>query len=162
MPVCVICKTVQALFRKTVSREGCRFLGLNGGRVTVTKFFTAIDATALEFYKFVTNSRLEWFLITITSSKPSEREVVRPGCERSVLHQFIALTSATLKVYTCEGILRKYLNTSEARLTAALEDAEATACNNNSQTILRGSVSRIHIATYSAICGLVALEEEQT
>ncbi|GBP43376.1 hypothetical protein EVAR_34292_1 [Eumeta japonica] len=40
--------------------------------------------------------------------------------------EFIALTSATLKVYIaqCKGILELYLDKSEAKLTAALEDTE--------------------------------------
>ncbi|GBP70301.1 hypothetical protein EVAR_52320_1 [Eumeta japonica] len=46
--------------------------------------------------------------------------------------EFIALTSATLKVRkaTCDGILRMHLSKSETRLTAALENAGAAVYDN--------------------------------
>ncbi|GBP56996.1 hypothetical protein EVAR_88625_1 [Eumeta japonica] len=57
--------------------------------------------------------------------------------------KYMALTSATLKVNkaTYEGILGMYLSKSEARLTAALKDAEAAVYDNNSQKILRGGIT---------------------
>ncbi|GBP90638.1 hypothetical protein EVAR_90390_1 [Eumeta japonica] len=54
------------------------------------------------------------------------------------------------------------LHKSEARLMAALENAEAAIYDDDSQTILRGKMSIIHMAAYSAINGLVALDEERT
>ncbi|GBP69959.1 hypothetical protein EVAR_85727_1 [Eumeta japonica] len=78
--------------------------------------------------------------------------------------RFIELSSKYLKVLkvTCQGILGLYLDESEARLTAALEDAEAAIYENDSQTIVKGKMSTIHMAAYSATSDLMALDEEQT
>ncbi|GBP69955.1 hypothetical protein EVAR_85723_1 [Eumeta japonica] len=109
----------------------------------------------------------------ITSEKPKKKEVdplapVPIGRLRdhyaNALSDFKALTSATLKVYkaTCEGILRLYRDKSEAQLTAALESAKVAIYDNDFQTILRGKMSIIHMAAYSATNCLVAHDKEQT
>ncbi|GBP41153.1 hypothetical protein EVAR_31278_1 [Eumeta japonica] len=78
--------------------------------------------------------------------------------------EFIALTSATLKVHKamCEGILKLYQDQSEAQLTAVLKNAKAAIYDNDSQTIQREKMSIIHTAAYSATNGLVTLDKEQT
>ncbi|GBP63254.1 hypothetical protein EVAR_56635_1 [Eumeta japonica] len=60
----------------------------------------------------------------------------------NVFTEYIALTSATLKVHkaTCEEILELYQDKSEARLTIALEDVEAAIYDYDFQTILRGKM----------------------
>ncbi|GBP22828.1 hypothetical protein EVAR_17182_1 [Eumeta japonica] len=63
---------------------------------------------------------------------------------------------------TCEGILRSCRDKSEAQLTAALVNTETAICDNNSQTILRGKMSIIHMTAYSTTNGLVVLNKEKT
>ncbi|GBP43944.1 hypothetical protein EVAR_41801_1 [Eumeta japonica] len=99
---------------------------------------------------------------------PDEEEVSRHTtkeiCKKNlqiVLDEFITLTSTTLKVHkaTCEGMLGLYQDKSDARQMTALEDVEtATYDDNDSQTILKGKISIIHMAAYSATNNLVDLD----
>ncbi|GBP80835.1 hypothetical protein EVAR_99930_1 [Eumeta japonica] len=101
--------------------------------------------------------------------KRGDRSTGSNSCKaitRPILEGILSVYSAYLSnpenpQTTCEGILRLCQNKSEARQTAALENAEA-AIYDDFQAILIGKMSIIHMATYSATNGLTALDEEQT
>ncbi|GBP85158.1 hypothetical protein EVAR_61003_1 [Eumeta japonica] len=86
---------------------------------------------------------------------------VRRLRDHYALLKFIVLTLATLKVHkaTCEGILSLYQVKFEAWLTAALENAKAAIYHSDSQTILRGKMSVIHMMDTLRQIARIALEE---